>query len=249
MNAGSNNPGDKPSMVESPNESGAQPAASFPDEPFACPHCGQMLAPSCRTCPSCRQAIDPTDIVRPDVSVVIAEQIISLPTKTKGYSRFSWSIFFTVLVTWFLVAMIAEGVLGYEKSQFALGGLVLISSVWVLHDARQKNIPKPLRWSIGSLLLWIVIFPWYLSRRRTPRAACPFIEGEGRHVRTLIFILLVFFLLSALMLYLKGPSHSSSGDKKPTTKTTQMPSGKIASMSGYKAAHRSSSPPPGGSQT
>lgn len=249
MNAGSNNPGDMPSMIDSPNEGGTQPTAAFPDEPFACPHCGQMLAPSCRTCPSCRQAIDPNEIVRPEVSIVIAEQIIPLPTKTREYARFSWSIFFAALVAWFLLAVIAEGILGYEKSQFALGGVVLLSSLWVLYDARQKNIPKPFRWSIGSLLLWIVIFPWYLSRRRTPKAACPFIEGEGRHVRTLIFILLIFFLLSALMLYLRGPAHSSSGDKSPATKTTEMPAGKIAFVTNYRTVHAWAKAPSDASQT
>ncbi|MCL5005626.1 MAG: zinc ribbon domain-containing protein [Acidobacteria bacterium] len=193
-------------MAESPNTEGTTPPAGYPDEPFACPHCGQMLAPSVRVCASCKQPIDPSQIARPAVSIPIAEQVIPLPQKE--VARFSWSIFFAVLGTWFIVAVALQRFVGYEPSQFVLGGVVLISSAWILYDARKKGIPKALRWGVGSLLLWILIFPWYLSRRRTPQAACPFIEGEsGRVARTLLFILLVFFLLSAVMLLLRGPAH------------------------------------------
>lgn len=235
-------------MVELPKEGGSMPAAAFPDEPFACPHCGQMLAPSCRICPSCRKTIDPKDIARPDIVIPIATQIIPLPGKE--HARFSWSIFFATLGIWFIAALIAERLLGYEKGQFVLGGLVILSSVWVLHDAREKNIPKPLRWSLGSFLLWIIIFPWYLARRKTPKAPCPFIEGEGGRVaRTLLFILLVFFLLSALMLLIKGPSHSSSGGKKPGTKGTHVPGGKIATLTNSNAIQSPARAPSEASQT
>lgn len=216
-------------MADSPGETSIPPAAAFPDEPFPCPHCGQMLAPSCRVCPSCRMAIDPKDIVSPDVVVPVVTEAAPLPARE--YARFSWSIFFATLGIWLVVALIAEKFLGYQGGQLALGGLVILSSVWVLHDAREKNIPKRLRWSLGSFLLWIIIFPWYLSRRRTPSAECPFIEGEGGRVaRTLLFILLVFFLLSALMLLLRGPANPSSRGKKPATQGTQVPGGKIAAV-------------------
>lgn len=242
MNGSSNNPGgEESSMVELPHEASIPPASSFPDEPFACPNCGQMLAPSCRVCPSCRQAIDPSQIARPDVIIPIAEQVVPLPTRE--YARFSWGIFFATLGTWFIVAIIAEGLLGYEKSQFALGGLVILSSAWVFQDARKKNIPKALRWSLGSLLLWIVFFPWYLARRRTPKATCPFIEGESRHMRTLIIVILFFFLLMSLVLLLKGPGHSSSGGKKPATEGVEAPMGKIAMLTTFKDVHHPARPP------
>ena len=113
-----------------------------------------------------------------------------------------------MLCTWFLVAVAFQRLLGYEKSQFVLGGVVIISSAWILHDAHKKGIPKGLRWSLGSLFLWILIFPWYLARRRTPKASCPFIEGEsGRTARTLLIILFVIFLLGAVMMVIKGPVH------------------------------------------
>lgn len=217
-------------MADLPEETGLQPAATFPDEPFACPNCGQMLAPSVRTCPSCKKAIDPKDIFRPEVVIPIAEQVVPL-SPTKEYARFSWGIFFAALGTWLAVAAIAETMLGPAKSQFVLFGLVVLSSWWVYRDARERNIPKPIRWSLGSLLLWMIIFPWYLSRRRNPKAECPFIEGEaGRVARTLLFILLVFFVLWVLMVLLKGPKKPSSGGKTPATHGASAPGGKITDM-------------------
>ena len=201
-----NSEGKESSMAELPQPKATPRAAGLPDEPFACPHCGQMLAPSVRVCASCKQQIDPGEIKRPRVSIVIAEQTIPLPQNEQA--RFSWNIFFGVLVGWFLIALVSQRLLGYEKSQFVLGAVVVLSSGWVLYDANKNKIPRAVRWGVGSLLLWILVFPWYLARRRTPNAPCPLIEGEwGRVARTVLFILLVFFLLSAMMLLIKGPAH------------------------------------------
>lgn len=235
-------------MHDQPEKTGYLPAATFPDEPFACPNCGQMLAPSCRVCPSCRETVDPNDIARPEVVIPIATQVVPLPVKE--YAQFSWSMFFATLAVWLVVGMVTEGLLGPEKGQFVLLGLVLLSSVWVLHDAREKNIPKPFRWSLGSFLLWIFVFPWYLARRRTPEAECPFIEGEGgRVVRTLLFLLLVFFLISVIMLLLKGPSKPPSKTPAPSTNTLSAPSGKIAQLTNSMAVHSPASAPSEASQT
>ena len=218
-----------------------RPAATFPDEPFACPNCGQMLAPSVRVCPSCKQTVDPSEIVRPDVPVVLAEQVVPLPAKE--YARFSWSIFFATLGIWLVVAAVAESLLRTVTSQVVLFSLVALSSIWVYRDAREKNIPTPIRWSLGSLLLWMIVFPWYLARRRSPKAPCPFIEGEGGRVaRTLLVILLVFFLLSALILLLKGPKKSSPGGKTPGTNGTTAPAGKIAALGDSAAAQVARAP-------
>jgi len=239
---------DQSPVAESTSAADALAVIGFPDEPFACPHCGQMLASACRICPSCKEAVDPKEIARPAVVIPIAEPVVPLPVKE--FARFSWSIFFATLGIWFAVALITERFLGYEKGQWALGGLVVLSSLWVLRDARMKNIPKPLRWSLGSLLLWILIFPWYLARRRTPNGPCPFIEGEGGRVaRTLLFILLVFVLLSALMLLLKGPAHPSRGGETPAPKGAEMPAGKIAALTNSMAVQSSGKAPSEASQT
>ena len=236
-------------MAEIPGEAGLQQAATFPDEPFACPHCGQMLAPSCRVCPSCRETIDPNDIVRPEIVIPIAEQVVPLPV-AEEYARFSWSIFFATFGVWLVVGLITESLLGPEKGRYVLGALVVLSSLWVYRDAREKNIPKPFRWGLGSILLWILIFPWYLARRRTPKAACPFIEGEGgRVMRSLLFILLVFFLLSLLMLLFKVPRKPSSGGKAPDTHGIATPSGKIAALTNSVAVQPTSNGPSTPSQT
>lgn len=216
-------------MVEFSDAPGLPQEAAYSDEPFACPHCGQMLAASVRVCPSCKKVIDPNDIVPPKAIVPVAEHVA--PPQPKEYARFSWNIFFATLGIWLVAALIAQSLMGQVKSQLVLGGLVVLSSVWVYRDAREKNIPTPFRWSLGSILLWIIIFPWYLARRRTPSAACPFIEGEGGRVaRIWLFILLFFFLLSVLMLLLKVPRKLSPGGKAPDTHSTAAPAGKIAAL-------------------
>jgi hypothetical protein len=222
-------------MADLPEETSLQPAATFPDEPFACPHCGQMLAASVRVCPSCKKPIDLNDIVTPELAIPVVEQ--GPPPPPSEYARFSWSTFFATLGIWLAAALVAESLLGPEKSQIVLFGLLVLSSVWVYRDAREKNIPTPFRWCLGSILLWIIIFPWYLARRRTPNAACPFIEGEGGRVaRTLLFILLIFFLISIVVRLLNGPSKPSSGGKAPATHGVSEPAGKIAVMTNSVAA-------------
>ena len=235
-------------MADIPEGASLQPAATFPDEPFACPNCGQMLAPSVRICPSCRQGVDPSEIARPPVDLILAEQIVALPVKE--HARFSWSFFFAALGSWLVVAAIAETLLGPVASQVALFSLVVLSSLWVYRDANEKNIPTPIRWSLGSLLLWMIFFPWYLSRRRTPKAPCPFIEGErGRVLRTLLIILLFFFLLSALMMLLKGPKKPASGGKTPGTNGAAAPAGKIAGLTNSMVVQSPTSAPSEASQT
>ena len=182
----------------SPSES------AFSDEPFACPNCGQMLAPTCRVCVACKHTIHLTEIRRPRAAVTPLESQVGLPPVEPA--RFSWQIFFLVLAVWFLAAIAAQGLLGPAKTQLVLGSVVIVSSAWVFFDAQAKSVPKPLRWGLGSLLLWIVVFPWYLTRRRTPEAPCPFVEAEvGPFARVLFFALVVFFLLGIVAMILKGP--------------------------------------------
>jgi hypothetical protein len=57
------------------------------------------------------------------------------------------------------------------------------------------------------MLLPVIIFPWYLARRRVPQSACPFVEREvGPIIRFLFFALAAFFLLSAIFYVLHGPA-------------------------------------------
>jgi hypothetical protein len=182
-------------------------AGSLNDEPFACPACGQMLAPTCRVCVACKQPVDPTLIQRPQAPVLEPEHAPAQePPPAVAPARFSWMLFLTVLAAWLLAAAVTQRFLGPEISQFVLGGVVILSSIWVFYDAQRKGVAKPLRWGIGVILLWILVFPWYLARRRTPQAPCPFIEGEaGPLARALLFALIVFFLLGIAIMLFKGP--------------------------------------------
>jgi hypothetical protein len=185
-------------------------ASEFPDEPFPCPHCGQLLAPSVRVCVVCKQPIEPHQIVRPEPPPAVAVTLPEAPPMPEprtatGGARFSWPIFFRVLAIWFAVTILSVQFLKYATAQRVLEGLILASAIWVFYDAQRKGLPRPFRWAIGSLLIWIVVFPWYLSRRQTPLAPCRFIEAEASPAaRVFLFVLALFFLIAAVLMFLKG---------------------------------------------
>ncbi len=175
------------------------------DEPFACPACGQMLASTCRICVACKQPVDPALIQRPLPPAPESGAEQELPVELPPV-QFSWAVFFSVLSAWLFAAIVTQRFLGPEISQYVLGGIVILCSAWVFYDAQQKGLAKPLRWGIGVMLLWIVVFPWYLVRRRTPEAPCPFVEGEASPLaRVLLFVVMAFLLLGIAILVFKGP--------------------------------------------
>ena len=157
---------------------GAAPNGAEPKlltEPFPCPHCGQMLGPDVRVCAACRQ---PVDLRRVEPTAPAPPQFAPAPAPQRPIVRFSWGIFLIVFLLGGLVANVAVAALGLVKGGFVLIGLQVLTSAWVLFDAREKGIPRPLRWSLGSLLLWILFFPWYLARRRQRNAVCPLVEDR-----------------------------------------------------------------------
>lgn len=81
-------------------------------------------------------------------------------------------------------------------------GVELAASAWVYYDAHARRIPRPLRWGLGSLLLWILIFPWYLSRRRTPEAPCPFVEAEVGPITRFLLVILLTIILGSLAAFI-----------------------------------------------
>jgi len=182
-------------------ESSALPPAD--DEPFPCPACGQLLAPRSRVCAACRQPVDPANIqqleaVRPPET----QATVTPPPRVS----FSWQIFMVVLLAWLALTGITLSLLSLAKAQLISFGVVLGSSIWVLQDARAKSIPKPFRWAFGSIMLWIVFFPWYLSRRRVPAATCR-VEAELTPLgRFLAFALLVLLVISLVITATKGPA-------------------------------------------
>ncbi len=113
--------------------------------------------------------------------------------------RFPGRVFLIFLGVWIVVVSIVVDLLGPVKSQLALGGVQILSSGWVFYDAHERHLPKPLRWGMGTLFLWLFMFPWYLVRRTRAAAPCPFVEGPtGRMTRALFIILLVVFFILLL---------------------------------------------------
>jgi hypothetical protein len=174
------------------------------DEPFACPTCGQMLAAPCRICVACKQPVDPSRIRRPQPEPEARAPMVAHPAREPV--RFPWLLFLFLLGLRLGIAVVAVQHWGFMKTEMSLAVGEFVSAVWVFQDAQRRRVPKPLRWGLGSLFLWLLFFPWYLARRRAPEAPCPFVEGElGRVTRALLFALMVFFLLSIVLVIFKGP--------------------------------------------
>jgi hypothetical protein len=81
------------------------------------------------------------------------------------------------------------------RAQLVLGGVQILCSFWVLFDAVAKRLPNPLRWGMGTLLLWPIIFPWYLARRSRPSQPCPFIEARVSPIALAVLSILLGVLL------------------------------------------------------
>ena len=182
---------DKPHELENEATESRPSDEQFPAEPFPCPACGQLLAPSCRVCAACKHAIDPAEIRKSEDLPLAAKP----GRRELEPVRFSWRTFVIVFAIWVVGATLLQGHMALPRAQLVLGGVQILCSVWVLFDALQKRLPTPLRWGMGTLLLWPIIFPWYLARRTRPRQPCPFIEGRvsPRTLAVLFFLLAVLF--------------------------------------------------------
>lgn len=195
--------------------------AEFPNEPFPCPACGQLLAPSCRVCVACKHPINPAEIARQQEGVLPAAHARGTEPPSQPV-RYPWRTFFAVIGISFLFALIFEGLWGEQKAQLAMGGVQTLAGVWVFFDALRQRIPRPLRWGVGSMLLPVVIFPWYLARREKPQSSVPFVEAEvGPVTRFLLFALLIFILASLIFYIVKGPPPALSPTRPPAGHTKE----------------------------
>ena len=191
---------DKPHELESETAENCPSEEQFPAEPFSCPACGQLLAPSCRVCVACKHTISPAEIRRGPPALAVGD----MPWQVPAPVRFPWRLFF--LFFWILMAgvMLSDLLIGPLRTQLLTEGIQLFLSIWVVFDAAVKRIPKPLRWGLASLFpTWLIILPWYLARRRRPEAPCPFIEGYVSPARRVLLIVLVLVLL--YVFYKQGP--------------------------------------------
>lgn len=183
--------------------------AEFPSEPFPCPACGQLLAPTCRVCVACKHPVDPADLARRQAGVLpTAPAAVTGPPPQSV--RFSWPLFFVVFgVSCFLVIILQSLWKDQQQVLLVMGGIQTLAGVWVFFDALRQRIPKPLRWSVGSMLLPLVIFPWYLARRSKPESPVPFLEG-GPVIRLVLLALLLFLLANLIFYIVQGPAPTTA---------------------------------------
>jgi hypothetical protein len=137
--------------------------------------------------------IDAAEIRQPEVPPAVGKSA----RRELEPVRFSWRAFLIVFAIWVVGATLVQRHMTPLKAQLVLGGVQILCSFWVLFDALEKRLPRPLRWGMGTLLLWPIIFPWYLARRGRPRQPCPFVEARVSPIT-----LAVLFILLAVLFYL-----------------------------------------------
>jgi hypothetical protein len=196
----------------------ATPASEeqFPTEAFPCPSCGQMLAPTCRVCVSCKRPIDPAAIRRPMLPQPVVED--SAPPLLPV--RFPWPIFVVFFCGLMLGAVLSEALIGLPKTELAASAFQLLAAIWVSFDALAKRVPKPLRWGLATLFpTWLIILPWYIARRRQPKAPCPFVEAEAKPAKVALLLILLGVLFYVVFKNAPAPpSKQPDGAKSSLTR-------------------------------
>ncbi len=196
--------------------------AEFPNEPFPCPACGQLLAPSCRVCVACKHVIDPGELARPKQPPSPVAEVLHAERQPERV-RFSWPIFFAVFgVSCFLVLIFQRFIKDQQQVVLAMGGVQSLAGVWVFYDAARRRVPRPVRWAVGSMMLPLIIFPWYLARRSTPKSPVPFLEAVST-IRLVFIALLLFFLANLIFYLVEGPPPGTHPTSPPTTNPTPPP--------------------------
>jgi len=209
---------DEPAEAAKPQAAPAESraaAAEFPDEPFLCPACGQLLGPSCRICVACKQPINPAAIARTPAAPLIIAPTLSAKIRPESV-RYPWRILFAVMGIGIIFSLISLALLGEQRGPMVIQTIPIAVGAWVFFDAARRRLPRPFRWAMGTVLLLAVVFPWYLARRNKPESPVPFIEAEtGRTTRILLIALLVFFLISLIVNIWQNPQTGSKPDSTP----------------------------------
>ena len=189
--------------------------AEFPSEPFQCPACGQLLAPACRVCVACKHPINPAEIGRPQEAALPAAPATGTGPRPETV-RYPWLIFFAVLGSGLILGQIFLAIWGEQKGPLVIQSVPILVGLWVFFDALRQRVPRPLRWAVGSMLLLIIIFPWYLARRSKPQSPVPFVEAEvGPVTRFLLIALFIFFLASLIFYIVQGPPPALAPPPQP----------------------------------
>lgn len=133
-----------------------------PSTQRACPLCGKSIPLTARVCPACG---DDVSSAATTATATRARPFTPIP----GATPTSGLVAFIVAVLIFAVSLVL----------FPVGPVVVVlgTSIWVALDAsnhklgQYKNgIGGPTSACLGSLALWIVVFPWYLTIRSRIRA-------------------------------------------------------------------------------
>lgn len=198
-------------MTEDIHALGAEGEATFtemPREPFACPECGQMLAPECRVCVACRK---PIDLARVSYAPTAPPPQPTQPKQApaaKGKTQFSWPMFLAFVGGWIVLANVVAYFFHGVPTDLAAAAfaLQLVCAAWVFYDARHITLPHPWRWGLLTLFLWLIFFPWYLNRRRTPESPCPVIEAQTSVLfRALVWFVLLMLAFTVVAMIFKSP--------------------------------------------
>jgi Double zinc ribbon len=139
-------------------------AEDIHESAIRCKHCRSDLV---KTCPACKEQIHVRAVkcnrCGDNLNRPLPFAAIPGSTPTSGIAFF----FIALLI---VVLSLAVGPIGP-------GLVVLSTSIWAAFDAKthrlaqyDQGIGSPAFACIGSLLLWIVVFPWYLAIRSRIRA-------------------------------------------------------------------------------
>ena len=151
-----------------------------------CPHCDDTIDQSCIICPNCNKDVRPVSR-RTKRCPYCAEEVLTeaivckycrrdignrqLPfTPIAGETPTSGGLYFLAAAVGILLSIITLGSLGTFV-------VVVMTSIWAAADSSTHKIARyeqrlggPGAVFLGSLLLWIAVFPWYLAIRSRIRA-------------------------------------------------------------------------------